>query len=83
MAADKPSSKGQAWLDSHFSYASKKFTRKCDFFFLLLIFVYRFCATGLPSDIIVEVDDMTFHLHKVSKALKFSWFFTRTNLCSV
>ncbi|XWS41986.1 hypothetical protein CRYUN_Cryun17cG0129500 [Craigia yunnanensis] len=36
MAADKPSSKGQAW----------------------------FCATGLPSDVIVEVDDMTFHLHK-------------------
>ncbi|XVF17789.1 hypothetical protein REPUB_Repub10bG0153900 [Reevesia pubescens] len=36
MAADKPSSKGQAW----------------------------FCATGLPSDIIIEVDDMTFHLHK-------------------
>ncbi|XVE87229.1 hypothetical protein DITRI_Ditri18aG0099500 [Diplodiscus trichospermus] len=23
-----------------------------------------FCATGLPSDIIIEVDDMTFHLHK-------------------
>ncbi|GAB4847082.1 hypothetical protein Ancab_026091 [Ancistrocladus abbreviatus] len=36
MAAEKSSSKGQAW----------------------------FCTTGLPSDIIVEVDDMTFHLHK-------------------
>ncbi|XVF61929.1 hypothetical protein PTKIN_Ptkin08bG0174500 [Pterospermum kingtungense] len=36
MAADKPSSKGQAW----------------------------FCATGLPSDIVLEVDDMSFHLHK-------------------
>ncbi|KAE8715704.1 BTB/POZ domain-containing protein [Hibiscus syriacus] len=24
----------------------------------------RFCANGLPSDIIIEVDDMTFHLHK-------------------
>ncbi|OMO56795.1 BTB/POZ-like protein [Corchorus capsularis] len=35
-AADKPSSKGQAW----------------------------FCATGLPSDIVIEVDDMAFHLHK-------------------
>lgn len=23
-----------------------------------------FCTTGLPSDIVVEVDDMTFHLHK-------------------
>ncbi|CAN4079593.1 unnamed protein product [Withania somnifera] len=23
-----------------------------------------FCTTGLPSDIIVEVEDMTFHLHK-------------------
>ncbi|KAL8476048.1 hypothetical protein ACS0TY_028642 [Phlomoides rotata] len=36
MAAEKPSSKGQAW----------------------------FCTTGLPSDVIIEVDDMTFHLHK-------------------
>ncbi|KAK9285942.1 hypothetical protein L1049_025144 [Liquidambar formosana] len=36
MAAEKPSSKGQAW----------------------------FCTTGLPSDIVVEVDDMAFHLHK-------------------
>lgn len=36
MAAEKTSSKGQAW----------------------------FCTTGLPSDIVVEVDDMTFHLHK-------------------
>ncbi|KAM5576323.1 hypothetical protein ABKV19_007266 [Rosa sericea] len=35
-AAEKPSSKGQAW----------------------------FCTTGLPSDIVVEVEDMTFHLHK-------------------
>ncbi|PON54083.1 Voltage dependent potassium channel [Parasponia andersonii] len=35
-AAEKPSSKGQAW----------------------------FCTTGLPSDVVVEVDDMTFHLHK-------------------
>jgi hypothetical protein len=24
-----------------------------------------FCTTGLPSDIVIEVDDMTFHLHKV------------------
>ncbi|KAB5556908.1 hypothetical protein DKX38_007817 [Salix brachista] len=23
-----------------------------------------FCATGLPSDIVIEVEDMTFHLHK-------------------
>ncbi|KAF8015500.1 hypothetical protein BT93_H1117 [Corymbia citriodora subsp. variegata] len=36
MAAEKTSSRGQAW----------------------------FCTTGLPSDIVVEVDDMTFHLHK-------------------
>jgi len=27
----------------------------------------RFCTTGLPSDIVVEVDDMTFHLHKVTQ----------------
>ncbi|KAK7406615.1 hypothetical protein VNO78_08244 [Psophocarpus tetragonolobus] len=24
----------------------------------------RFCTTGLPSDIVIEVDDMDFHLHK-------------------
>ncbi|KAE8707072.1 BTB/POZ domain-containing protein [Hibiscus syriacus] len=32
-----------------------------------------FCATGLPTDIIIEVDDMTFHLHKfplISKSRK-------------
>ncbi|XP_042458313.1 BTB/POZ domain-containing protein At1g30440-like [Zingiber officinale] len=23
-----------------------------------------FCTTGLPSDVIVEVEEMTFHLHK-------------------
>lgn len=36
MAAEKPSSKGQAW----------------------------FCTTGLPSDVVIDVEDMTFHLHK-------------------
>ncbi|KAE8703792.1 BTB/POZ domain-containing protein [Hibiscus syriacus] len=36
MAAEKPTSKGQAW----------------------------FCATGLPSDVVIEVGDMSFHLHK-------------------
>ncbi|KAK2643050.1 hypothetical protein Ddye_024813 [Dipteronia dyeriana] len=25
---------------------------------------YRFCTTGLPSDIVVEVGEMSFHLHK-------------------
>ncbi|GLU13655.1 hypothetical protein SLE2022_302780 [Rubroshorea leprosula] len=32
-----------------------------------------FCTTGLPSDIVIEVDDMSFHLHKfplMSKSLK-------------
>uniref|UniRef100_A0A0D3FPI2 NPH3 domain-containing protein n=1 Tax=Oryza barthii TaxID=65489 RepID=A0A0D3FPI2_9ORYZ len=24
----------------------------------------RFCTTGLPSDVVIEVGDMTFHLHK-------------------
>ncbi|KAJ9177181.1 hypothetical protein P3X46_012422 [Hevea brasiliensis] len=36
MAAERPSSRGQAW----------------------------FCTTGLPSDVVMEVEDMTFHLHK-------------------
>lgn len=26
---------------------------------------YRFCTTGLPSDIVVEIGEMSFHLHKV------------------
>lgn len=26
---------------------------------------YRVCTTGLPSDIIVRVGEMSFHLHKV------------------
>lgn len=24
-----------------------------------------FCTTGLPSDVVIEVDEMSFHLHKV------------------
>lgn len=27
--------------------------------------IWRFCTTGLPSDVIVEVGEMSFHLHKV------------------
>ena len=26
---------------------------------------YRFCTSGLPSDLVVEVEEMSFHLHKV------------------
>lgn len=29
-----------------------------------------FCTTGLPSDIVVEVDDMAFHLHKVTVTIR-------------
>jgi hypothetical protein len=29
----------------------------------------RFCTTGLPSDVVFEVQDMSFHLHKVSGVL--------------
>ncbi|GFY93908.1 phototropic-responsive NPH3 family protein [Actinidia rufa] len=38
-----------------------------------------FCTTGLPSDVVVEVDDMTFHLHKfplMSKSNKFHGMIT-------
>ncbi|XP_057984309.1 BTB/POZ domain-containing protein At5g66560 isoform X2 [Hevea brasiliensis] len=60
MAAEKPSSKGQAW----------------------------FCTTGLPSDIVIEVEDMTFHLHKfplMSKSRKLHQLITEqeTNQTSV
>ncbi|QHO19148.1 BTB/POZ domain-containing protein [Arachis hypogaea] len=39
-----------------------------------------FCTTGLPSDIVVEVDDMTFHLHKfplMSKSRKLHQLITQ------
>lgn len=39
-----------------------------------------FCTTGLPSDIVVEVDDMTFHLHKfplMSKSRKLHYLITQ------
>ncbi|XP_061360574.1 BTB/POZ domain-containing protein At5g66560 [Gastrolobium bilobum] len=39
-----------------------------------------FCTTGLPSDIVVEVDDMTFHLHKfplMSKSRKLHFLITQ------
>ncbi|KAA8531777.1 hypothetical protein F0562_006506 [Nyssa sinensis] len=52
MAAEKPSSMGQAW----------------------------FCTTGLPSDVVIEVDDMTFHLHKfplMSKSRKLHELITK------
>ncbi|MED6136793.1 hypothetical protein PIB30_059124 [Stylosanthes scabra] len=52
LAAEKASTKGQAW----------------------------FCTTGLPSDIVVEVDDMTFHLHKfplMSKSRKLHQLITQ------
>lgn len=38
---------------------------------------FRFCTTGLPSDITVEVGDMSFHLHKVIfiwSHYEFTWF---------
>jgi hypothetical protein len=28
----------------------------------------RFCTTGLPSDVVFEVHDMSFHLHKVTSS---------------
>lgn len=31
----------------------------------ITVFPFRFCTTGLPSDVTVEVGEMTFHLHKV------------------
>ncbi|XP_064963679.1 BTB/POZ domain-containing protein At1g30440-like isoform X1 [Musa acuminata AAA Group] len=30
----------------------------------ITVFPFRFCTTGLPSDVTVEVGEMTFHLHK-------------------
>ena len=33
----------------------------------VVVFAVRFCTTGLPSDVVIEVGDMTFHLHKVGR----------------
>ncbi|KAG4939340.1 hypothetical protein AAZX31_16G129300 [Glycine max] len=44
-----------------------------------------FCTTGLPSDIVVEVDDMTFHLHKfplMSKSRKLHLLITQQEAAS-
>ncbi|KAK7359920.1 hypothetical protein VNO77_01888 [Canavalia gladiata] len=44
-----------------------------------------FCTTGLPSDIVVEVDDMTFHLHKfplMSKSRKLHHLITQQEAAS-
>ncbi|XP_027346249.1 BTB/POZ domain-containing protein At5g66560 isoform X2 [Abrus precatorius] len=44
-----------------------------------------FCTTGLPSDIVVEVDDMTFHLHKfplMSKSQKLHHLITQQEAAS-
>lgn len=40
-----------------------------------------FCTTGLPSDIVIEVDDMTFHLHRVLISIP-SFFFSSSCSCS-
>ncbi|KAJ4979085.1 hypothetical protein NE237_009865 [Protea cynaroides] len=56
MALDieKPSSKGQACM----SYCSMN-----------VFFTCMFCTTGLPSNVVIEVENMTFHLHKVGQTL--------------
>lgn len=43
---------------------------------LLYSLSLRFCTTGLPSDVVVEVDDMSFHLHKVSYRQSFPQLFS-------
>jgi hypothetical protein len=65
----QPSPKGQAW------YALLLVSSAADSLLPVIIsdvlrfvvFVARFCTTGLPSDVVIEVGDMTFHLHKVSQ----------------
>ena len=42
-----------------------------------------FCTTGLPSDIVIEVDDMTFHLHKVFFHQSLIFFFFFSLLCNI
>ena len=39
-----------------------------------------FCTTGLPSDIVIEVDDMTFHLHKVFFHQSLIFFFFSSSM---
>ncbi|CAO2191784.1 unnamed protein product [Urochloa humidicola] len=41
--------------------------------------LFVFCTTGLPSDVVIEVGDMTFHLHKfplMSRSKKIHDFIT-------
>lgn len=83
-SSEKPSSKGQAWLDNNLmlcllSIIHQISTTIIVYYFTILIPLCRFCTTGLPSDIVVEVDDMTFHLHKVNNSF-FSYNFKHKKL---
>ena len=45
----------QTWTDVYCCFLRFFFSNYC-----------RFCTTGLPSDIIIEVGEVSFHLHKVN-----------------
>jgi hypothetical protein len=42
-----------------------KFLKHVVFFFFFLFFVCRYVATDIPSDLLVQVGGVNFHLHKV------------------
>ncbi|WZY89207.1 hypothetical protein YC2023_045942 [Brassica napus] len=54
---------GQDWYIHFIVYLVPEFLRLLDFL-LLMAQTLMFCTTGLPSDIIIEVGEVSFHLHK-------------------
>jgi hypothetical protein len=50
--------------ESHFPVLTE-YTNLSEFRLFSACEPFRFCTTGLPSDVTVEVGDMSFHLHKV------------------
>lgn len=39
--------------------------RTCFSFMDFIDFSFRYCTSGLPTDIVIEVGEMSFHIHKV------------------
>ena len=39
--------------------------RTCFSFMDFIDFSFRYCTSGLPTDVVIEVGEMSFHIHKV------------------
>lgn len=57
--------KGQSWYELFITFSNIM----CLFFFLSVLLTaytaYRYVETDIPSDLLVQIGDVSFHLHKV------------------